>query len=147
MVPRDPLPAPAGLKFITPPEVADSELGIEEAVAIALANQPTIQNRVGAYVAAQQRVAQALSPLLPQLSGQWDGFQNKNPCRSPEPGRDRRSTVSVSTSTTATVTGSLLLFDFGRPGRPRMRPRPTASSLARASSCRRISSSLAVKQS
>ncbi len=49
MAPRDPLPAPLVLKFITPPEVAGQELGIEQAVAIALANQPTIQNRVSAY--------------------------------------------------------------------------------------------------
>ena len=38
MAPRDPLPAPAGLKFITPPE-SRGQIGIEQAVAIALANQ------------------------------------------------------------------------------------------------------------
>ena len=101
------------LKFITPPEVAGRELGIEQAVAIALANQPTIQNRVSAYVAAQQRVAQALSPLLPQLSGQWNGFQQKNSVQITGQG-GQTATVSVSTQTTATVTGSLLLFDFGK---------------------------------
>jgi outer membrane protein len=113
MAPRDPLPAPLVLKFITPPEVAGQELGIEQAVAIALANQPTIQNRLSAYVAAQQRVAQALSPLLPQVSGQWNGFQNKNSVQVTGQG-GQTATVSVSTSTTATVTGSLLLFDFGK---------------------------------
>src|SRR5262245_3846343 len=113
MAPREPLPAPAELKFIKPPEVTQHEVGIEEAVAIALANQPTIQTRIGAYVAAQQRVAQALAPLLPQLSGQWNAFNNKNSVQVTGPAGNT-ATVSVSTSTTATVTGSLLLFDFGK---------------------------------
>jgi len=113
MAPREPLPAPTELRFIKPLEVTEHEVGIEEAVAIALANQPTIQTRIGAYIAAQQRVAQALSPLLPQLSGQWNGGQNKNSVQLTGAG-GQTVTVSVATSTTATVTGSLLLFDFGK---------------------------------
>src|SRR5262245_6772465 len=113
MAPREPLPAPAELKFIKPLEVTEHEVGIEEAVAIALANQPTIQTRIGAYVAAQQRVAQALSPLLPQLSGQWNGFQNKNSVQVTGPA-GQTVNVTVQTQPTATVTASLLLFDFGK---------------------------------
>ena len=115
MAPRDPLPAPAGLKFITPPEVADRELGIEQAVAIALANQPTIQNRVSAYVAAQQRVAQALSPLLPQISGLWTAFQQKSVSSVTVAGTGANITLNtINLQTQATVTASQLLFDFGK---------------------------------
>ena len=115
MAPRDPLPAPAGLKFITPPEIADRELGVEQAVAIALANQPTIQNRVSAYVAAQQRVAQALSPLLPQVSGLWTAFQQKSVEHGHHRGYGQNITLNtINLQTQATVTASQLLFDFGK---------------------------------
>jgi outer membrane protein TolC len=115
LVPRDPLPAPAGLKFITPPEIAERELGIEQAVAIALANQPTIQNRISAYVAAQQRVAQALSPLLPQVSGLWTAFQQKSVNQVTVAGTGQNITLNtIALQTQATVTASQLLFDFGK---------------------------------
>ena len=115
LAPRDPLPAPAGLRFITPPEIAERELGIEQAVAIALANQPTIQNRVSAYVAAQQRVAQALSPLLPQVSGLWTAFQQKTVSQVTIAGTGQNITLNtIALQTQATVTASQLLFDFGK---------------------------------
>jgi outer membrane protein len=115
MAPRDPLPVPASLKFITPPEIADRELGIEQAVAIALANQPTIQNRVSAYVAAQQRVAQALSPLLPQISGLWTAFQQKSVNQVTIASTGANITLNtINLQTQATVTASQLLFDFGK---------------------------------
>jgi len=115
MAPRDPLPAPVGLKFITPPEVADRELGVELAVAIALANQPTIQNRLSAYVAAQQRVAQALSPLLPQVSGLWTAFQQKSVSTVTIANTGQNITLNtINLQTQATVTASQLLFDFGK---------------------------------
>src|SRR5215472_2883225 len=47
-----PLPAPSNLRFPAPAEVTSREVGVEEAVAIALANQPTIQTRAAAYLAA-----------------------------------------------------------------------------------------------
>ena len=115
LVPRDTLPAPASLKFITPPEIADRELGLEQTVAIALANQPTIQNRVSAYVAAQQRVAQALSPLLPQVSGLWTAFQQKSVSQVTIAGSGQNITLNtINLQTQATVTASQLLFDFGK---------------------------------
>ena len=82
-------------------------------MAIALANQPTIQTRAASYLAVQQRVAEALSPLLPQLSGQWNGFRTKNSV-TVTGASGQSATVSLSTSTTATVTASQLLFDFGK---------------------------------
>src|SRR5262249_51204594 len=113
MAPREPLPAPLTLRFITPSEIPERELGIEEAVAIALVNQPTIQTRAASFLAAQQRVAEALSPPLPQLSGQWNGFRTKNSV-TVTGASGQSATVSVGTSTTATVTASQLLFDFGK---------------------------------
>ena len=86
-------------------------------MAIALANQPTIQNRVSAYVAAQQRVAQALSPLLPQVSGLWNRIPEQE-LREPGhrgSGTERRDSVSDRPRRpSATVTASQLLFDFGK---------------------------------
>lgn len=108
---RAPLPAPPGIRpFPTPQELVGRELGLEEAVNIALENAPKIVASIGDYVAAQQRVNQALAPLLPQLTGQG--------------AYGRQRTVSVGTAVgsvgfyrdfgSASVTASQLLFDFGR---------------------------------
>ena len=140
MAPRDPLPAPAALKFITPPEITDQELGIEQAVAIALANQPTIQNRASAYVAAQQRVAQALSPLLPQLSGQWNGFQQQELRADHRAGGTDGDRQRVDVRPPRPSPAPCFSSTSGRTGRPPTRPRPIASSRARAWSFKRTSS-------
>jgi len=106
--PRAPLPAPPGIRpFPTPQELVGRELTLEEAVNIGLENAPLIIARIGDYVAAQQRVNQALAPLLPQLTGSGNY------------GRLRSiSTVTGAASYTdfgsASVTASQLLFDFGR---------------------------------
>lgn len=114
-------PAPGRVtSFTTPPEILRGELTLEEAVTIALENAPKITARVGDFAAAQQRVAQALAPLLPQLSGQWNGFQNQNVSTSsgfssPGIGPSQQRTVTTQfLTTTATVTASQLLFDFGK---------------------------------
>lgn len=104
--------APAPL----PPGVEGRELSLDEAVAIALATEPNIQARLSDYEAARERVAQALSPILPQLSGSWTVNRQKTQFFS-------RQTIAVggaeatpihSTSQTAQVTLSQLLFDFGK---------------------------------
>src|SRR5512142_2354735 len=70
MPPREPLPPPPGIRpFATPQELVGRELGLEEAVNIGLENAPLIVARIGDYIASQQRVNQALAPLLPQLTG------------------------------------------------------------------------------
>jgi outer membrane protein len=106
---RVPLPAPPGIRpFATPQELVGRELGLDEAVNIGLENAPKIVARIGDYVAAQQRVNQALAPLLPQLTGTGSY------------GRQRQ--VSPLTNNfaftndfgSASVTASQLLFDFGR---------------------------------
>ena len=114
MAPRDPLPAPAGLKFITPPEVA--ERGARHRAGRGhRARQSADRSRTASAPTSPRSSAwpRPCRPLLPQLSGQWNGFQNKNSVQVTGPG-GQTATVSVSTSTTATVTGSLLLFDFGK---------------------------------
>jgi outer membrane protein TolC len=108
MPPREPLPPPPGIRpFATPQELVGRELGLEEAVNIGLENAPLIVARIGDYIASQQRVNQALAPLLPQLTASGNY------------GRLR----SISTLTgdpftsdfgSASVTASQLLFDFGR---------------------------------
>jgi|HubBroStandDraft_6_1064221.scaffolds.fasta_scaffold32371_1 outer membrane protein len=106
---RAPLPAPPGVRpFPTPQELVGRELGLEEAVNIALENAPKIVARIGDYVAAQQRVNQALAPLLPQLTAQ--GAYGR-----------QRTLSSAGTGTAfytdfgaASATASQLLFDFGR---------------------------------
>jgi outer membrane protein len=108
MPPREPLPPPPGIRpFAIPQELVGRELGLEEAVNIGLENAPLIVARIGDYVAAQQRVNQALAPLLPQLTGAGSF------------GRLRTvATIDGSAATadygSASVTASQLLFDFGR---------------------------------
>ena len=58
-------------------------------------------------------MAQALSPLLPQIGGLWNGFRGKNVVSVTGPG-GQEVAATVSTSMQATVTASQLLFDFGK---------------------------------
>jgi outer membrane protein TolC len=105
---REPLPAPPGIRpFATPLELVGRELTLEEAVNIGMENAPKIVARIGDYVAAQQRVNQALSPLLPQLTG--SGSYGR--------ARSISSVTGASFSGdfgSASVTASQLLWDFGR---------------------------------
>jgi len=118
MPPPSPLLGPEGIRsFPTPPQIVGRELLLEEAVQIGLDNAPKITAAGGDYLAARQRVNEALSPLLPQLTGQWNGFQNQTVTTSTSttsaPGRT--TTISrQSVSTTATITASQLIFDFGK---------------------------------
>jgi outer membrane protein len=122
MPPPRPLQAPPGIReFFTPPEIGTREISLDEAIKIGLENAPRIVAASGDYAAARQRVNEALSPLLPQLSGQWNGFQNQvvsTTTGALNPGAQGRvPTQTVTTqvvTTTATVTASQLLFDFGK---------------------------------
>ena len=120
MPPPQPLQAPPGVRiFPTPPQVVGRELMLEEAIQIGLDNAPKIMAAAGDYAAARQRVTEALSSLLPQLTGQWNGFENQNVgTTSGVPGSpaasQSRTITSRFLSTTATVTASQLLFDFGK---------------------------------
>src|SRR5437899_6633007 len=62
-------PAPPPAPTTPSTQVAGRLLTLEECIAIALEAQPKIQATLADYAAARYRVNQALSPLLPQLSG------------------------------------------------------------------------------
>ena len=122
-LPREYLSAPSGIRpFPTPEETKGKVLTMEDAVKIALDNQPIIMARIGDYQAQLQNIAIALSPQLPQLSGQWNGFWNQTPSsvQSPAGQTAPLSNIrSVTTqtrflTTTATVTAQQLLWDFGK---------------------------------
>ncbi len=122
MPPPEPLQAPPGVRpFPVPPQVIGRELTLQEAIQIGLDNAPKITAAAGDYAAARQRVTEALSPLLPQLSGQWNGFENQvvsTTTGALNPGAagvvQERTITSRLVTTTATVTASQLLFDFGK---------------------------------
>ena len=117
MPPPSPLLAPQGIRsFPIPPQIVGRELTLEEGVQIGLDNAPKISAAAGDYLAARQRVNEALSPLLPQLSGQWNGFDNQT-VASTSGGASSPQLRTVTTralTTSATVTASQLLFDFGK---------------------------------
>ena len=108
MPPREPLPPPPGVRpFAVPQELVGRELGLDEAVNIGLENAPLIVARIGDYVASQQRVNQALAPLLPQLSASGNYGRQRSISR-------LTGDPFTSDFGSASVTASQLLFDFGR---------------------------------
>jgi len=101
----------------------------EEAVAIALETQPSIQARLSDYLAAAYRVDQAFSPLLPQLTGSATLARTQSAISTTTsrsvlvggnvvsvPGRDQTVTSirDPSENTTMRVSLSQLIFDFGK---------------------------------
>ena len=115
MAPRRPLPVPAGLMpFLTPPEVAAREVTLEETVAIALGNQPQIQARIGDYIASLQRINQALSPMLPQLSTQALGTRVDQSTRVHFSNGSSAHSSGDATIGSGRISLSQLLWDFGR---------------------------------
>jgi outer membrane protein len=122
-VPREYLPPPDGIRpFPTPEETKGKVLTMEDAVKIALDNQPLILARIGDYQAQLQNIAIAFSPQLPQISGQTNGFWNQsavstvNPAGQQVPLSLQRNVTTTSRflTTTATVTAQQLLWDFGK---------------------------------
>ncbi len=95
--------------------VAGRQINLEEALAIALDGQPNIVARVADYEAARLRVDQALSPLLPQLTGTWTAARTQSVSSTertltvPE-----RTVTSWATTTVARISLSQVLFDFGK---------------------------------
>ena len=121
-LPREYLAAPDGIRPFARPTETQQVLTMEDAVKIALDNQPLILARIGDYQAQLQNIAIALAPQLPQLSGQWGGFWSQVPSsvQSPAGQSAPLSNIrSVTTqnrflATTATVTAQQLLWDFGK---------------------------------
>jgi outer membrane protein len=121
-LPREFLPAPDGIRPFPRPTEAQQVLTMDDAVKIALDNQPLILARIGDYQAQLQNIAIALAPQLPQLSGQWNGFWNQTPSSVQSPSGQTAplsmirnvTTQSRSLTTSATVTAQQLLWDFGK---------------------------------
>jgi len=108
-LPREYLPAPDGIRPFPRPTETQQVLTMEDAVKIALDNQPLILAQIGDYQAQLQNIAIKLAPQLPQLSGQWNGKWDQNPSSV------RNVTVQTrSLNTSATVTATQLLWDFGK---------------------------------
>jgi len=121
--PRESLPAPDGIRPFPRPTETRQVLTLEDAVKIALDNQPLILARIGDYQAQLQNIAISLAPQLPQLTGQWGGTWDRTPSsvarggdQAVSPLSDRRSVTvqSHSLTTSATVTAQQLLWDFGK---------------------------------
>jgi outer membrane protein len=116
MAPRQPLAAPPGVRaFPTPEEVAGRELTLGEAVRISLDNAPAILQRFGEYAAAQQRIDQAFSAMLPQLSllgrAVWAEEQRRFFSST---GSSLGTTHTSPTPASGRLSASQLLWDFGK---------------------------------
>jgi outer membrane protein TolC len=118
-------PPPARPSATSPASALDRVVGrtlsLEDAIGIALETQPAIQARLSDYLAAAHRVDQALSPLLPQLTGSWTVAREQRVTSSfgqttGITGRNvtRTTIFPVNENTVASVTLSQLLFDFGK---------------------------------
>lgn len=95
------------------PPVAGRVLTMEEAVEIAIEQQPQIQARLGDYAAARFRVDQALAPLLPQVTGSVSTTRSQSVVfTTAGPGVSARRDFSDTLQ--ARVALSQLLFDFGK---------------------------------
>ncbi|MFQ5830859.1 MAG: TolC family protein [Candidatus Methylomirabilia bacterium] len=105
--------APGNRAGVAPARVQGRELTLAEAIAIALATEPSIQARLRAFEAAQFRVTQALAPILPQLTSSWTASRQKTQFFSAAIGGAGMEAL-FSTTTTARVTLSQILFDFGK---------------------------------
>src|SRR5437867_8467492 len=109
---------PAGVLAQSAPQtrttpVAGQVLTLDECIAIALEAQPAIQATLYDYAAARARVREALSPLLPQLSGTASAIQSSSTSTS-KGGTKTVSTSSLADTFLAQVQLSQLLFDFGK---------------------------------
>ncbi len=109
--PAPPAPAPGAPAA---PPVAGRVLTLEEAVAIALETQPQIQARLYDYAAARFRVDQALSPLLPQVTGSWTVARSQSVTTISTGAAAATVTRDFAETSLARVSLSQLLFDFGK---------------------------------
>ena len=97
--------------------IAGRVLTLDEAVAIALEQQPQITARLFDYAAARYRVDQALAPLLPQLTGSVTTTKSKNNSIPSSAITTAPATITFrefNQTLNANVALSQLLFDFGK---------------------------------
>jgi outer membrane protein len=91
-------------------------LSVDDAVAIALETQPAILARLKDYAAAAFRVDQAVSPLLPQITGTWTAARDQTVAGEQllTVNSATRTRTTWSTTTVARLSLSQILFDFGK---------------------------------
>jgi outer membrane protein TolC len=95
--------------------IAGRAITLEEALAIALENQPQILARLYDYAAARFRVDQALSPLLPQLTGTVSATRlETTTIPAATSGGSGATSRHFSDTFLGQVALSQLLFDFGK---------------------------------
>jgi len=107
---QQPQASPAATAEAAASNVAGRVLSLPEVIKIALETQPQIQSRLYDYAAARFRVAQAMSPLLPQLGATWTATRSRLTFGVGTSAR----TFDAVTNTTARLALSQLLFDFGK---------------------------------
>lgn len=109
-------PPPTSLASPPPgrPPVAGRVITLDEAVAIALEQQPQIQARLFDYAAARYRVQQALAPLLPQLTGTATTTRSQNSFFVGAAAAPVSVIRPFDETLLAQVALSQLLFDFGK---------------------------------
>jgi outer membrane protein TolC len=112
------LPPKAESEPITLPidETLKRPITVEEAVAIALETQPLIAARLADYEASRFRVAQAFSPLLPQLTSTWNAQRDQNVTGNSAAAAQNGAGVAPfwTTTTSARLALSQTLWDFGK---------------------------------
>ena len=116
-------PPPPAVPPATAPPVTGAQsqvfgkvLSVDDAIAIALEIQPNIRARISDYIAAAFRVDQALSVLLPQITGNWTAARDQQVAGGVlSTGTQLTKTVTTwTTSSIARVQLSQILFDFGK---------------------------------
>jgi outer membrane protein len=116
-------PPPPAVPPATAPPVTGAQsqvfgkvLSVDDAIAIALEIQPNIKARISDYIAAAFRVDQALSVLLPQITGNWTAARDQQVAGGVlSTGTQLTKTVTTwTTSSIARVQLSQILFDFGK---------------------------------
>lgn len=115
--PRPPAPPQTAPPVNSPQsKVFGRVLSLDDAVAISLETQPSIQARLSDYAAAVSRVDQAFAPLLPQITGSWIVARDQNVAGGQQStGSTLSRTVTTwNTSTVACISLSQILFDFGK---------------------------------
>ena len=105
-------PAPIAPPPVTAATITSRPITVDEAIAIALEGQPQIVARIAEYEAARLRVDQALSPLLPQVTGTWTAARTQDVTEART--RGGRAITTWRDPTVARISLSQLLFDFGK---------------------------------
>ncbi len=112
--PPAPAQAPTTAGTQPRPPVAGRVLTLQEAVDIAIEQQPQIQARLFDYAAARYRVDQALAPLLPQVTASWTAARSRSSIISTATGVPVVVSRDFDETSVARVSLSQLLFDFGK---------------------------------